>query len=139
VVQWLPIGPRPQPAPQPPPESVPAPGGVAPGLPPPEQFHTLDDQERKALTDKLRNLAGQLHVEAPAAASAEDLLDRIDRHLGTPDPQRNPGALAEQGPVQRRLRVLLWKHDVPEYRERGLNPVELVERLETKLKQEKKL
>jgi hypothetical protein len=74
-----------------------------------------------------------LQVEVPAGASAEQLLDAIDQRLGTPDPKRNPGKLAEQGPVQRRLRVLLWKNGLPEYREPALNPVELVERLQQKV------
>jgi len=44
------------------------------------------------------------------------------------------GQLRDQGPLQRGLRTLLWKHAVPESSEAKLNTVELAERLEGKLK-----
>jgi len=43
------------------------------------------------------------------------------------------GQLRDFGPLQRQLRVLLWKQDVPEYNARGVNTIELVEKLEKRL------
>jgi len=57
----------------------------------------------------------------------------IDARLGTPDPARDPGELRQQGPPLRQLRALMWKHGTPEYKQLGLNPKELVERLEKRL------
>jgi hypothetical protein len=132
IIQWLPLQLPAPPAPQPAPRDG-ADGKVAPDLPPASDYPKLSEAERQRLTRALADLAGQLQVEVPAGASAEQLLDAIDQRLGTPDPKRNPGKLAEQGPVQRRLRVLLWKHGLPEYRDLALNPVELVERLQQKV------
>jgi hypothetical protein len=58
------------------------------------------------------------------------LLDALDRKLGTPDPRRDPGPLSVHGPLQRRLRVLLWKHGIAAYNDPRLNSFELLERLE---------
>jgi len=126
LIQWLPL-PGPAPAP---------PGGppkAAPtlDLPPADQYPTLTEQERRPLTAALDALAGRLGV-APGA-TAEQTLEALDQRLGTPDPQRNPGAVRDLGPVQRQLRALLWKHGVAEYKEPGLNPTELVERLQQKV------
>ena len=43
------------------------------------------------------------------------LVMAIDARLGTPDPKRDPGPLADLGPIQRQLRALLWKHHVEGY------------------------
>jgi hypothetical protein len=44
------------------------------------------------------------------------------------------GRLQDFGPLQRQVRVLLWKHEVPEWNAKlGVNTVELVEKLEKKL------
>jgi hypothetical protein len=59
----------------------------------------------------------------------ESVLEALDTHLGTPDSHRDPGPLQAQGPIQRQLRLLLWKHDLAAYKDPRLNPVELVERL----------
>jgi hypothetical protein len=136
IIQWLPLQLPAPPAPQPAPRGG-ADDKVAPDLPPASDYPRLSEAERQRLTRALADLAGQLQVEVPAGASAEQLLDAIDQRLGTPDPKRNPGKLAEQGPVQRRLRVLLWKHGLPEYREKALNPVELVERLQQKIEKDR--
>ncbi len=61
---------------------------------------------------------------------AEPLVEAIDQRLGTPDPQRDPAALNTLGPIQRRLRALLWKHGVADYDKPGLNPLELIDRLQ---------
>jgi hypothetical protein len=132
LIQWLPLQLPPPPAPQPAP-GVGAEPKASPDLAPPGNDPKLSDAERQRLTRALADLAGQLQVEVAPGASADQLLDAIDQRLGTPDPKRNPGKLAEQGPVQRRLRVLLWKHNIPEYRDPALNPVELVERLQHKI------
>jgi hypothetical protein len=109
-------------------------------LPPPEEFHALDAKEREGMADRLGKLAGRLGVALPAGSSEEALrravveLDRrIDERLGEKKPARDPGPLDGYGPAQRRLRALLWKHGAPEYATPGLNPAELVERLEKQL------
>jgi hypothetical protein len=129
LIQWLPIGP---PAAPPNPPTVQDQGKLTPDLPPAADYPDLSAADRQRLTEALRGLATALKMEPDAGESAEDLLDRIDRRLGTPDARRDLGPLKEQGPVQRRLRVLLWKRAVPEYKDPGLNPVELVERLQQK-------
>jgi hypothetical protein len=108
-------------------------GRAAPDLPPADRYPTLTADERDRLARALDGLARQLDVTPPDGASPDHLLEVIDRRLGTPDPRRDPGALSAQGPPQRQLRVLLWKHGVAEYRDPGLNPVELVERLQQKV------
>jgi GTPase-associated protein 1, N-terminal domain type 2 len=131
LIQWLPIGPPAAP-PQNPPASGQDQGKLSPDLPPAAAYPDLSAADRRRLTDALAGLATALKLEPAAGENAEDLLDRIDRKLGTRDARRDPGPLKEQGPVQRRLRVLLWKRDVGEYKDPGLNPVELVERLQQK-------
>jgi hypothetical protein len=135
IIQLLPLQPAAPPAQQPA-AGVAVGGKVAPDLPPPADYPKLSNAERQRLTQALADLAEHLQVEAPGTASAEQLVEAIDQRLGTPDPKRAAGKLAEQGPVQRQLRVLLWKHDLPEYREPALNPVELVERLQQKVRKD---
>ena len=108
-------------------------GRAAPDLPAADQYPTLSADERDRLTRALEGLARRLDVTPSAGAGPGQLLEVIDRRLGTPDPRRDPGALSAQGPPQQQLRVLLWKHGVDGYRDPGLNPVELVERLERKV------
>jgi hypothetical protein len=108
-------------------------GRAAPDLPPAREYPTLTADERDRLARALDGLARQLGLTPPDGSSPDHLLEVIDRRLGTPDPRRDPGALSAQGPPQRQLRVLLWKHGVDDYRDPGLNPVELVERLERKV------
>jgi hypothetical protein len=119
------------PVPAPPPAASLEGSVTIPGLPPAEQCHTPDPNERTRVIEQLRQLAGRLNVQP--AATAEGTLEALDRHLGTPDRARDPGPLRNYGPVQRQLRVLLWKHHVEDYPQLGLNTVELVERLERKL------
>jgi hypothetical protein len=108
-------------------------GRAVPDLPPVGEYPTLVGGERDRLARALDGLARQLDVAPPAGASLDQLVEAIDRRLGTPDPARDPGPLAAQGPPQRQLRVLLWKHGLAEYRDPGLNPVELVERLQQRV------
>jgi hypothetical protein len=115
----------------PPPPAAPATTKI--NLPPPEAFHKLNDQERQSLTAALTDLAEKIGVPEPRPATAEDLMQAIDAKLGTMDPARDPGELRQYGPPLRQLRVLLWKHDVPEYNDPRLNPKELVERLEKRV------
>jgi hypothetical protein len=101
----------------------------------------LGDPDRMQLAERLHELGQQRHVNLPGGSSDEELsaaLAGLDKHLGTPDPRRDPGPLRELGPVQRQLRALLWKHTVADYNVRGLNTVELVERLEQRLDQARK-
>ena len=62
--------------------------------------------------------------------SLDEWLDVIDRRLGTPASERDPGPLRKLGPPQRQLRALLWKHGVADYASPGLNSFELLERLQ---------
>ncbi len=105
-----------------------------PDLPPAEQYPSLTEPERRRLTEALRELARQLAPEPlPPTMTAEDLVTRIGQYLGTPEGRPDPGEDLTQGPLPRRLRALLWKHRVAEYRDPRLNPVELVERLQQKV------
>jgi hypothetical protein len=124
------LGPNDTPAPAPP--AAPAPAD-RPQLAPPEEYPALDEARRRQLTPALQALAERLGVPEPRPADVEGLIDALDAHLGTPDPKRDPGPLAPQGPAGRRLRLLLWKHGVPEYNDARLNPAELVERFERRL------
>jgi hypothetical protein len=127
-------------------------------LPVPDQYPTLSKDERERLTQQLAKLAAQADVQPPQKLTrelgvlataqglggaallstetiyclmgAEALLDALDQRLGTPDPKRDPGPLSKLGPLQRQLRALLWKHRVAAYDDPGLNPFELVERLQ---------
>ncbi len=109
-----------------------------PDLPPADQFRALDAPERRALTEALAALAAKVGVPEPKVADAEVLVDALDSRLGTPDARRNPGPLRDQGPVTRRLRLLLWKHGVAGYNDPKLNANELVERLQQHLSARKK-
>jgi hypothetical protein len=115
-----------------PPAAAP-PTSTQPDLPPPAAFHKLNDEERQSLTAALAELARKVGVPEPRPANAEELMQAIDAKLGTPDPARDPGELRQQGPPLRQLRVLMWKHDVPEYNDPRLNGKELVERFEKRV------
>jgi hypothetical protein len=104
-----------------------------PNLPTPEQCRTDDLQVREQAKAHLRDLAQLLGLKPAPDAKGEDLLEEIDKLLGTPDPKRSPGSLRQYEPVQRELRVLLWKHGVAEYTDLNLNSAELVERLRDKV------
>jgi hypothetical protein len=66
----------------------------------------------------------------PAFLNAELLLSRLDRQLGIPKENRTAEVLGGKGPIQRQLRLLLWKHGVRDYDDPRLNVFELAERLE---------
>jgi hypothetical protein len=129
VMNWL--SPNRPPAASPP-ASTPA-GPARPDLGAAEEYPPLNDAERQSLTASLTALAKKLGLPGPLPATPEELLQAIDQRLGLPDPQRDPGPLGEQGPPVRQLRALLWKHQVPEYNDRRLNPRELVERLDARV------
>jgi hypothetical protein len=130
IVRLLPNFTGPAPAPTPPASRR---GRAALDLPPADRYPALAADERGRLTADLERLARRLHADAPAGASAEQLLQAIDRRLGTPNPDRDPGPLTGQGPPQRQLRVLLWKHGARDYGDPGLNAIELVERLQARV------
>ena len=73
-------------------------------------------------------------VVQEATEAVVELDRQIDRKMGKNKPTRNPGHLSELGPAQRRLRALLWKHGDGDYAAPGLNPLELVDRLASRLK-----
>jgi hypothetical protein len=130
--------------PTPPPGPPPTPTSAVPlprlELPPVDECPPLDLGERARLAGGLQDLGKRLHLTLPRGITEQDLsaaLAVLDTQLGTPDPRRDPGPLRDLGPVQRQLRALLWKHTVPGYNERGLNTVELLERLEERLGQER--
>jgi hypothetical protein len=109
-------------------------------LPPAAEFPTLDARDRARLAARLRALGQRLGADRPAGDSDEELSEavvaldaRIDARLGKKKSRRDPGPLARHGPPERQLRVLLYKHGVKDYAEPGLNPAELVERLEAAL------
>ncbi|HXG11313.1 MAG TPA: hypothetical protein VNK04_16280 [Gemmataceae bacterium] len=118
--------------PGPPPPAAPAPV-LRLDLPPADHYPPLSPRERQQLTDDLRALAQRLGETPPPAATAEQLIEIIDRRLGTPDPRRDPGPIADWQPPKRQLQALLWKHGVAEYHDERLNPFELVQRLEEKV------
>jgi hypothetical protein len=110
-------------------------------LPPLNQCPTLDAHERTELARRLQQLGERGHVALSDDSSDEALtanLEKLDKALGTLDPRRDPGPLRNYGPVQRQLRVLLWKQGSGDYNARGLNTVELLERLQQRLDQERK-
>src|SRR5205085_1051539 len=98
-----------------------------PNLPTPEQCRTDDPQVREQAMANLREVAERLGLKPAPDAKAEEMLAQIDQRLGTPDPKRAPGSLRQYEPVQRELRVLLWKHGIEEYGDTKLNSAELVE------------
>jgi hypothetical protein len=135
-------------------------------LPEPSRFAPLDEQETAALRERLLALAKERDILTPSPAagallvvgsvnplttaellvlerqhwlSAEALLlDAIDCHLGTPDPERRGGPLRNLGPIERQLRGLVFKHGIERYNDLRLTPGELVEKLQEKLNAEKK-
>jgi len=103
-------------------------------IPPADAYPALSEHDRQRLTEALTGLAKELEVTPlNQPVTAEALLATISDRLGTPDARRQPGSALSAGPVERRLRSLLWKHGVAAYRDPGLNPVELVERLQAKV------
>ncbi len=105
-------------------------------LPPPDECRTLDVHERMQLATRLQELGKRWHVDLPPGTSDDILsadLAALDNRWGTPDRSRDPGTLREYGPLQRQLRVLLWKHSVADYHDRRLNVMELLERLQQRL------
>ena len=105
-------------------------------LPPLEDFSSLDAEQRRELADRLTGLARALgallppgHSEGILADDVTELDRRLDEKMGAKKPRRNPGQAVKRGPVLRRLQALLWKHGVPDYNQRGVGAVELVDRL----------
>jgi hypothetical protein len=132
VTLFTPVLPAPRPA------RAPA-AAARPDLPPADACPALPREERARLAQRLQGVGRRLGVDLPqgdSAAALTDALAELDARLKTPDPNRDPGALRDLGPLQRQLRALLWKHHVPDYNARGLNTTELVERLEKRLAEE---
>jgi hypothetical protein len=110
-------------------------------LPPVDQCPSLGSQERTELAERLHQLGEQWHIELPAGTSDEALtatLAALDQRLDAPQSRQGAEPLRNYGPLQRQLRVLLWKHGISAYNARGLNTVELLERLEVQLNQQRK-
>jgi hypothetical protein len=110
-------------------------------LPEANNLPALGEQERRDFADRLARLAGKVGSPAPTGPGDKELgtaLVELDRRLdamqGDKRPARKTGALAELGPPRRRLMALAWKHGVEEYADVRLNAVELLERLEKKLR-----
>jgi hypothetical protein len=114
----------------------PMPSSVGPTVPLDDRYPALSDAEHQRLTEALRSLAGQLKVEASPNATAEDLLDAIDRRLPVREPGRDIGPIRAQGDTERQVRCLLWKQHVAGGGDPKLNVVELVERLQRQLANE---
>jgi hypothetical protein len=113
-------------APKAPDQAVPA----RPDLPPAGDYAPLNAPKRQRLQEKLAELAGRLDIVQARDDTVETLLAKLDRRLDKPG---DGEPLETQGPAERQLRVLLWRQGVPEYNDRRLNPVELVERLEQRI------
>ncbi len=110
-------------------------------LPPINQCPALSLEERRELAERLQHLGKRLHIELPAGTSDEALraaLAELDRKLGDAKTREGAEPLRNYGPLQRQIRVLLWKHRVAAYKAQALNTVELLERLEEHLVQEGK-
>jgi GTPase-associated protein 1, N-terminal domain type 2 len=106
---------------------------------PTDVYPTLTEPERERLAQAVRELAAQAGLPPlPEGASPEELLAAVAKGLGPGLSGRDPGSDLTAGPLQRRLRALLWQHGVAEYRDPNLNPVELVERLQRQVAKEKK-
>jgi hypothetical protein len=104
-------------------------------LPPASECPGLDEREREEFATRLGTFCRRLGIESSAGTSDQELtrsLANLDARLGKPDSRRDPGPLNELGPLQRQLRALLWKHSVAGYDIRGLNMLELLEKLEAK-------
>jgi hypothetical protein len=122
----------------PPPPAPPKQAPVKLELPPASDFPALSPQEQADLRRALWTLANELGVKPmPDPGTPEQLIAAIDAKLGTPDAGHDPGKDVSEGPPERRLRALLWKQGVPEYRQQTLKGGELVERLRRKLVEEK--
>lgn len=109
-------------------------------LPPENECPSLDVRERMEFAEHLQAIGKEWHIELPRDTSEDGLtasLGTLDKQLGTPDPRRDPGPLNRYGPLQRQLRVLLWKHGVTEYSDRRLNVMELLERLRQRVAKER--
>jgi hypothetical protein len=112
-------------------------------LPALEDVPSMGREDRARLAARLDALGKALGITLPRGDSEDVLADdlvkldrRLDEKLGAKKPRRDPGPLEKLGPVQRRLRALLWKHGVPEHSETALNTDELAERLQRKLVKE---
>jgi hypothetical protein len=73
--------------------------------------------------------ATDLFLDQKRLATPDELLHRIDVHLGTPHKDRQGRALRNLGPVERQLRGLLWKHAIDRYNDLSVRTPELVELL----------
>jgi hypothetical protein len=110
-------------------------------LPPVNQCPALSLRERTELAERLHQLGERLKVKLPVGTTDEALteaLAALDQRLGATKSRQGAEPLRNYGPLQRQLRVLLWKRGVAAYNARGLNTVELLERLEEGLDQERK-
>jgi hypothetical protein len=110
-------------------------------LPPVEQCPSLSIRERTELGERLQALGKQWKVEIPQGTSDEELTDALtalDKRWSTTETYHDPRSLSSFGPLQRQLRVLLWKQGVAAYNAPGLNCIELLERLEVQLDRERK-
>jgi hypothetical protein len=123
------LSPAPAPPPTPPPTSS---RSTRPDLPAPEECPELSATERTELAQRLQDLGKQLGVKLSSKSTNEALandLAALDARLSPSDKRRELGPLKDLGPLQRQVRALLWKHQVPDYRNRGLTTVELIDRL----------
>jgi len=97
-----------------------------------DRYKSIDHREE--VGDALRKLLKDLKAPLPRARpTIPEMLDALDKRLGTPDPTRYPGPLDDQGDLERRLRVLLWKNHVERFDDPALSPLELIERLREKV------
>jgi hypothetical protein len=114
----------------PPPRGVPASTSAKPDLPSADHFPPLSAAEQQRLSQALESLANAIGVQPlPRPATAEALLTAVADRLAASVPSRHPSADLTSGPVERRLRALLWRQGVAGYQNPKLSPVELIGRL----------
>ncbi len=105
-----------------------------PDLPAVEDCPRLGADERERLAGRLQDLGRRLSIKVPAGDTDADLtaaLAVIDEHV--PAVRGKSAPLRDLGAIQRQVRGLLWKHEVPDYNRRQLNTVELIDLLKKKL------
>jgi hypothetical protein len=104
-------------------------------LPPADECPRLDKRQRIEFYGRLGEVCVWAGAPMPTGYSEEELtrgLAILDARLGTPLAQRDPGPLQEFGPLQRQLRVLLWKHGILGYDEPAASTAELLAKLQKK-------
>jgi hypothetical protein len=100
-----------------------------PVLSAPGEYPHLEWHERHELTQALSKFAADRHITIRKGASPEKMLETIAENLGPGLEGRFARDEFARGPIQRSLRVLLWKYGDKDYADPKLNSLEMVDRL----------